>query len=176
MLTDAEILYLIICVLGLLSAVLFTGAISTITRRCIGVIRSCICAAALVIPPMMHIYHIVFGQGSIYTGAPWWDSYEITVFAEIVFLRGLTTALLREWPSRTLSGFGLVLSAMLPLRCCHLAYNWIALVTDFALLAVAGGLGVVRVVEHEKSKHAEIDEDAEDAEDSEDSERHLGAV
>ena len=174
MLTDAEILYLIICVLGLLSAVLFTGALSTFTKRCIGVIRACICAAALVIPPMMHIYHIAFGQGSIRTGAPWWDSYEISVFAEIVFLRGLTTALLREWPSRVFSGFGLVFSAMLPLRCCHIEYNWIALVTDFALLSVAGGFGVFRVVEHEKSKRGETG--SEDAEDSEDSERHLGAV
>ena len=174
MLTDAEILYLIICVLGLFSAVLFTGALAALTLRCLGVIRSCICAAALVIPPMMHIYHIVFGQGSIYTGAPWWDSYEISVFAEIVFLRGLTVALLREWPSRVFSGLGLVFAAMLPLRCCHIEYNWIALVTDFALLSVAGGLGVFRGIQHEKSKRGETG--SEDAEDSEDSPNHLGAV
>ena len=173
MLSDAEILYLIICVLSLLSAVLFTGALSALTLRCLSVVRACICAAALVIPPLSHIYHIVFGQGSIYTGAPWWDSYEVTVFAEIVFFRGLTTALLREWPSRTLSGLGLVLASMLPLRCCHLAYNWIALVADFTLLAVAGGFGVFRGIQHEKSKQAEIDEDAED---SEDSPNHLGTV
>ena len=144
---DVKVAYLSLCVVLLIVAVVSATVVRCVRDRGVkSALRTVVLTSALVIPPMSHVYHIVFGQGSMREGAPWWDSYEITVFAEIVLLRGVTTALLREWSSRVLSGFGLVLAVMLLLRCCHVEYNWIALVTDFALLAVAGGLGLHRAI------------------------------
>ena len=41
-------------------------------------------------PLFSHLYHILFGEGSIENGDPWYDSYEVVVVAEVIILRLLT--------------------------------------------------------------------------------------
>jgi hypothetical protein len=68
------------------------------------IIFSAVCAAALICfvyafgwiqiavwtPLFSHLYHILFGEGSLSAGDPWYDSYEIVVVGEVLILRLLT--------------------------------------------------------------------------------------
>ena len=119
---DAEITYDIACVILLILLIIFKG-------RPLLVI-------ALWVPAMSHVYHILFGEGFYRDNAPWYNSYEIAVFAEVLLLRGITTFLLRKHPYVVYSAAGIALASMLPFLTEKSAgvYNWTALGLDALLL------------------------------------------
>ena len=92
---------------------------------------------SLWVPAMSHLYHILFGEGSIANGDPWYDSYEIAVFTEVVILRGITTIMLNPetytW-GWLFSAVGLSLAVILPFGGGGRVYDWIALGFDALML------------------------------------------
>ena len=91
----------------------------------------------LFIPPMSHLWHIIWGEGSLRNGDPIWDTYEIAVFSEILILRLYTTVRLLElqWPLLALISFvSFCGSFVLPFGLGGRAYDWSALAVDFVLI------------------------------------------
>ena len=87
---------------------------------------------SLWVPAMSHLYHLLFGEGSYADGDPWYDSYEIAVFAEVVILRGITTIFVKSgW---FFSAVGLSLAAILPFGGGGRVYDGLALGFDALLL------------------------------------------
>jgi hypothetical protein len=41
-------------------------------------------------PLFSHLYHILFGEGSLSAGDPWYDSYEVAVVGEVIIMRLVT--------------------------------------------------------------------------------------
>ena len=78
-----ELTYSLICV----------GILFLLTLRSID-------AFLYVTPIMSHMYHILYGEGSITEGDPIWDTYEVAVLLEVLILRLIT---LRRSPLSALS-------------------------------------------------------------------------
>ena len=89
---------------------------------------------ALWVPAMSHIYHLLFGEGFTADGDPWYDSYEIAVFAEVVSLRGISTVLLRSTSAALPSATGLALATTLPIGFGGRIYDALALGLDAVML------------------------------------------
>ena len=89
---------------------------------------------ALWVPAMSHIYHLLFGEGSLADGDPWYDSYEIAVFAEVVILRAISTVLLRSTSAALPSATGLALATTLPIGFGGRVYDALALGLDAVML------------------------------------------
>ena len=93
----------------------------------------------LLIPPMSHIWHIIWGEGTIRDGDPIWNTYEVAVFAEVALLRLYTTVGLFERQMIVAALISLVsglISFVLPFGLGGRVYDWLALVVDVKLIIV----------------------------------------
>ena len=89
-------------------------------------------------PLFSHLYHILFGEGSIQNGDPWYDSYEVVVVAEVIILRLLTAYYIPTVRGLSFGAIALLLLIWVdnsPLRGVGFLYSRVAFGVDIVLVA-----------------------------------------